>query len=275
MRILVTGSQGFLGQHIVTALAKYDVKVFATGRRAAEGVLGCDLTKPDEVSRLIMGVSPDCIIHCAAHVPADFKQYQDKKSAQISLSMLTSILAASKCRVVYASSMSVYGSNSTPPVSEEDAVNSDTEYGKGKLDGEGYIAQARRPGISVRLPGLFGLPRKGGLVYNLLSALKCERYIELPKHPTIWAAMHVSDAAESMAKLSVMAQDHYEIINLGYSGVYSIDRLIKMASEIYECNIDYDLNHPGFEFNLTRAKRYSVAPSCSLMQALIRFGHEI
>lgn len=61
-RILITGSTGFLGRHIVPALraAFGGAELVAVGRRDA------DLLQPGAPARLLADVKPDVVVHLAA-----------------------------------------------------------------------------------------------------------------------------------------------------------------------------------------------------------------
>ena len=59
MRILVTGSSGFTGQHFVTEAKALGHKVFG---------LDCDIRNFDDVSDRLSSVCPECIVHLGAKI---------------------------------------------------------------------------------------------------------------------------------------------------------------------------------------------------------------
>src|SRR3954453_19523675 len=61
--ILVTGGGGFLGQHLVARLRRQGCTQLAVPRKHE-----CDLTRQDEVDRLVDKVRPDVVFHLAAQV---------------------------------------------------------------------------------------------------------------------------------------------------------------------------------------------------------------
>ena len=78
MRILLTGSNGLFGQHLLTLLTHHkDYQVIATGKGENRNPAGnytylpCDLTSEDSVKKLIESARPDYLIHAAAKTQVD------------------------------------------------------------------------------------------------------------------------------------------------------------------------------------------------------------
>jgi nucleoside-diphosphate-sugar epimerase len=276
MRYLVTGAQGFLGAQLVHTLRTVGAEVTATGRRSAENVYCCDLTDASAVARMMDEVFPDCVIHCAAYVPKTIKAYQDIDGANAGYRMLDNLLNGSDCPVVFVSSMTVYGAAREQPVVEEDAGNPVSAYGEGKWQAELRLKADGRPSLAVRIPGLFGPARRGGLVHNVVSALKHGHPDpQLPESAVLWAAMHVEDAAECIVKLASAPMHNHEAVHIGYRGAYSIDRFVALACEIFGGHIDYVVEQPRFEFNLSRAESRDAVPTNSFRDALEKFGAQL
>ncbi len=276
MRLLVTGAQGFLGGEIVKQLQHSCSQVVPLGRRPAEDIYCCDLTDPLEMQTMISQVRPDRVIHCAAYVPQFMEAYKSVAHANESLGMIKNLLATCGCPVVFMSSMTVYGSTSKCPVQEEDAGVPQNAYGEGKWQAELLLRTHNYPTLAIRIPGLFGPARPSGLIYNVLYALKYGSTLpKLPDSLVLWAAMHVSDAAAGVIKLSKMKMDNHHSINFGYRGKFAIDQFLTMAAEISGQENFYTLKHPEFEFDVTRADSLGVVPDKTFRDALIQFSLEI
>jgi nucleoside-diphosphate-sugar epimerase len=254
MRILVTGANGYLGKYICKKLQKEFFIIPITHKEY-------DLCDMKQVENLMWIYRPDKIIHCAANVPETIDDYNDYKNAMLNLLMLDNIIAESECPIIYISSMA--------------ADNPTTEYGKSKAIGEKHLRSDERPALSVRLPGLFGLPKHSGLIYNVLHEIQMDRKPILPDKPITWAAMNVNDAAESIVKLATSDINKYETIDIGYRDIYSIDSFYRLVCALYDKKYNYNIVHPLVKFDLMIADKYGAVPKIDFRDAISKFGNEI
>src|SRR5262245_23998694 len=151
---LVTGGAGFIGSHLVDALAARGHRVrvldnFSTGRRenlASAGgrveVVEGDLTRPGDVRRASEGV--ELVFHqgALASVPRSVADplATHEACATGTLHVLQAAREAGARRVVYAASSSAYGNSTAPSKHEDDATRPLSPYAVAKLAGEHYCA---------------------------------------------------------------------------------------------------------------------------------------
>ncbi|NCC84308.1 MAG: NAD(P)-dependent oxidoreductase [Clostridia bacterium] len=273
MRVLITGAQGYLGSYIVEILRhKQGVHLIPTGRTDAEGVLRCDLANRRDVESLLGMTLPDCVLHCAAYVPKQAEEYNEKNASMANVEMLRNLLDFSTCPLFFISSMTVYGEPIERPAKESDPRCPSSAYAESKSACEELLEHSGRSGFALRLPGLFGLPRRSGVVYNVLSALKKTEVVRLPEHPVVWASMDVCDASLSIAQLILgRIPKSFKVLNIGYRGGQSLNLLLQYASKISGNEpLKYTVRHPFFEFDLENAEHYGVVPSISFYDALER-----
>jgi nucleoside-diphosphate-sugar epimerase len=272
-RVLLTGSHGFLGKELSKYLRKMHFDVIETTRNGENDTISCDLTIRQDVEFLINSVNPDIIVHAAAYVPKDEKGYFNKKKNSLNLLMLSHLIEEnlSNVKIVYISSMTVYGDNKKGVSNENDFCFPASEYARNKLEGERLLLSSFNNFAIVRIPGLFGKERREGLVMNLIKSTLNNNKLSLPKKPTMWAAMEVGDAAQAIVKLiqSFALLKKQEVINIGYDEVYSINRLIKLHNEISGVYLECEITHPKFIFDLTKLKQISGLPSRGLKDAMI------
>ena len=74
MKVLITGSNGLLGQKLISQ-GRRDVQIFSTGRTRPKHGQGdfepLDVTDAQQVKRLLERVGPDWVIHAAALTDVD------------------------------------------------------------------------------------------------------------------------------------------------------------------------------------------------------------
>lgn len=200
--ILVTGATGYLGQAVMRQAhaAKLDVR----------GVSRADVDLLDQaaVDRFLQAADPTRILHLAAEVPKTPAAYDDHEAALRSIAMVEHLLGHGSS-IVFASSR-IAGQPSCA-------------YAWGKLVAECLVW----PYLVLRLPGLFGLPRRDGVIYE--AAKRGDVRDSYGPYP----AMHVDDAAAAI--LRACADDYQGASHrrLGYGTVEEFrERVAQFAREL-------------------------------------------
>ncbi|MFM9879521.1 MAG: NAD-dependent epimerase/dehydratase family protein [Burkholderiaceae bacterium] len=232
--LLVTGAGGYLGGRILAQLQQRGLPVLGIGRtpdRAGACGLVCDLLDPLAVSQLMAQHTASPVLHCAAVVPKEAGGYADAQAAEQSLQMLRNVLAAQPAQIILTSSMTVYP-DGTRLACEADARAEAGGYAAAKLAAERLLlARQGRCDVVLRLPGLFGGPRRSGLLYNAaLAYARGERPVLAQPLPQ-WAALHVDDAAELCLRAALSPPAGPCVLNAGYPDAMSIpDALRQLAA---------------------------------------------
>ena len=238
--ILVTGASGYLGKQVIERLDERGLQSISVGLSNRTSSISCDLTKPQKVQKLFEQTNPSAIIHCAAIVPKTAAEYSNRRAAENSVSMLQNLAEVAPCKIVFPSSMTVYAKAQHFPVFEDDVQIPDTGYAYGKWVAEQILLNRQLPGdVVFRLPGLFGLPRRSGLLYNATKAFLTEGTFDVNPSSGIWAAMAVQDAAEYLIKAALTSSTHpAQAINMGYPGEFTVISAVEKIAKI--CNIEWE-----------------------------------
>lgn len=248
-KILVTGSSGFLGSHVVDVLDEkgYEVVLFdlesSTYKKDSHNEIIGDILNYDEVLSAVKGC--DAIFHFAAQADIDISTTNPLKTIEQNIIGTSNILEASTKvginRFIFASTIYVYS-------------NLGSFYKASKQSCEKIIEEYRRQFdldyTILRFGSLYG-PRANkfnAIESFLIAALKKQKIVRKGDGEEIREYIHARDAAE----LSVKAlSDDYKNKHLILTGSEQIKvkDLLKMINEILGGEIlieyvqDYDPSH--------------------------------
>ncbi len=145
MKILITGSNGLLGQKIVKRCIKHRVPFIATSKgvnrnpECPEGnYISLDLQQSDEVKKLVSDQKPTAIIHTAALTNVDYCEANPEECHQVNVVASRILYEAAKSIQAHFELLSTDfvfdGENG--PYKEEDPVNPLSVYAQSKVDAE-------------------------------------------------------------------------------------------------------------------------------------------
>jgi UDP-glucose 4-epimerase len=172
--ILVTGGSGFIGRHVCSNLAAHGANVIALDRRGLDGSaceptclsLECDITDKDYVERIFQQYSFTTIVHLASILNTASRE-NPLNATQVNIVGSLNILEAARKfrvpRVLYGSSISVYGSRpdqSRDGVLEVEPAAPGDVYGAAKryveIVGEVYRQRLGIQFVALRISSVIG-----------------------------------------------------------------------------------------------------------------------
>lgn len=167
MKILITGANGLLGQHLVKLLLDTTAHdIIATGKGDPRYVVqnsrlhyyALDITDGMAVHLLFEKLLPDTIVHCAALTQADECELNPIKAWEINVTATRFIVDAAKkinAFLIFISTDFVFdGING--PYKETDTVNPVSYYGSTKVAAEKSVAESGLPYAIARTCLLYG-----------------------------------------------------------------------------------------------------------------------
>lgn len=217
---LVTGGTGMIGAMLVERLlsAGYQVRVLARrrlpfsffGRPVQVGV--GDICDPAAVGRLVEGA--DVVFHLAAklHIPDPPPQLRAeywRVNVEGTHSVVEQAVAAGVRRLVYISTVTVYGPRDGQVMDESAPPRPDTIYSRTKLEGEQVALTAQCAGndkpltVVLRLATVYG-PRQRGNFQRLVQALARGRFVPVGDGRNHRTLVYVRDAVEA----TLLAAEH-------------------------------------------------------------------
>lgn len=238
MKILVTGSEGFLGKHLVKILQSDGHEVIGW-----DIVNGHDVNEPIEVADIPV---VEAIFHLACPVdPGNYEQVAIdtiETSSRGTLNML-GLAKYLKAKFLYVSSSEVYGDNELPFIETDQILvepNCDRSYyGVSKLFGEvATLNYHRYKGVDVRIVRPFNIYGPGmsdkdsRVIPSFMRKMK-------GKDPFVIYGMglhkrsfcYIDDFIEGMVRAMFKDNTNGEIFNIGTTDVITIVELASLMDE--------------------------------------------
>jgi UDP-glucose 4-epimerase len=250
VRILVTGSSGFVGGSFGRFAARAGHEVLGVGRASQPGVgwpgahAQADVSSSD-LSEVIASFAPDVLLHAAgtASVGGSLAHpLDDLRAAVLTWANVLDSVRRSGARplLLFPSSAAVYGDSSELPAREDAAPRPISPYGFHKAACELLAREyAECFGLSLvvcRLFSVFGEAQRRLLVWELYRQFASEA-------PVVWLEgtgeetrdyMHVEDASAAMLELAASPArqrdgGHFAIVNVA-SGEET--RVLELAAQV-------------------------------------------
>ncbi|MEO0088940.1 MAG: GDP-mannose 4,6-dehydratase [candidate division WOR-3 bacterium] len=149
MKILITGSEGFVGRYLLNFLLNKGYEVYGTYYASPievkENLFFLDIRKKEDVKNLLEKLKPEGIFHLAAQTSVAFSYQEEYLTYEVNtlgtLNFLWAIKElALKSRFIYISTAEVYGSGKErKKMKEEDELNPISPYALSKFFAERIV----------------------------------------------------------------------------------------------------------------------------------------
>ena len=250
-KILITGVGGFIGSHVARRFLAEGYSVvgvddLSSGKRAniPDGVqfIQGDLKDLATINRL----PTDCrqILHLAGQSSGEISF--DDPVADLEMNVISTLrlidygIRHSAERIIYASSMSVYGSVPDAPISESHHPKPLSCYGVGKLSSENYlrIYQNKLPFVAMRMFNVYGPGqdlrnlRQGMVSIYLAQALVSGRIEVKGGLERFRDFIFIDDVVEAWYRASTRSEAINNAINIGTGIRTSVSELLRSIHDL-------------------------------------------
>jgi nucleoside-diphosphate-sugar epimerase len=220
---VITGAAGFIGRIVAARLSKLGdvgqvrlVDRIVPPAHAKFACLQADLTDRDQLAKVLDGA--DRVIHLAA-LPGGASEANPNASREINLDAALNLMdtlgsSGRRPRLVYASSIAVFGTPFPEMIDDNSVPRPAMVYGTHKLMIECALADALRRrtlnGIALRLPGIIARPYgaggfKSAFASDIVHAIRNGEPYEVPvdEGATMWL-LSSACCADALIHASVM-----------------------------------------------------------------------
>lgn len=199
-KILLTGVNGQVGHALNAALAKFSLgepfELIGLTRNQL------DLSREDEIRRVIRDIKPSIIINPAAYTAVDRAESEPELAFAINAQapkVMAEAAAQLNASLIHFSTDYVYDGQKSSAYLETDAVNPLSVYGKTKLAGEQAIAQVGLPHLILRTSWVYGAYGKNFLKTILrLSAEHEKLRIVSDQYGTPTSSLSIAEATAQL-----------------------------------------------------------------------------
>jgi dTDP-4-dehydrorhamnose reductase len=214
--LLITGGSGYLGRYL-TAKAVDSFQVYTTYTRHPDQIkagqaLPLDLTRRDDVLRLITNLAPQAIIHAAAVNPGSGDDETMRQINALGSRYVAEAAVGVGARLVHVSSDMVHSGRNAP-------YNDDTPpsplggYGRSKAEAEAAVTEIDPAAAIVRTSLIYGLEEMDrgteGFVARLRAGQPLVLFSDSIRQP-VW----VESLAEALLRLAGPNADFAGLLNV-------------------------------------------------------------
>ena len=221
-KILITGSNGLLGQSIQTVFKREsEFELYPTSVEEKSDISNSlnysklDTTKRDDVKKIVREISPEVIINCAAYTDVDGCETHKEQCWKLNVEAVNNLITAvrtANARIIHYSTDYVFdGKNG--PYSEEDKTDPVSYYGRSKLASENALKTGGLDYTIIRTMVLYGtgINVKPNFALWLISKLSKNEQVNI-----------VDDQTGNYTVAEDLAYGTLKIIEKNCTGLYNI-----------------------------------------------------
>ena len=263
MKILLTGSEGFIGSHLTEKLIRlgYNVKAFVLynsfnslgwletcDKKFLEDleVITGDIRDPHGVNEAVKGC--DVIIHLAALIAIPYSYHSTQTYIDTNISGTLNLLQAARKynikRFIHTSTSEVYGTAKYVPIDENHPLQAQSPYSASKIGADNMVssfnASFQLPTVIVRPFNTYG-PRQSAravIPTIITQILNGSKSIKLGSTTPTRDFNYILDTVNAFISVLKSSKGVGDIFNFGSNYEISILDTVKLISKIMNCNID-------------------------------------
>tara|TARA_B100001057_G_scaffold453779_1_gene498910 strand:+ start:36360 stop:37268 length:909 start_codon:yes stop_codon:yes gene_type:complete len=255
MKIIVTGSSGFLAKNLIDLLAKKDYKILGADKNFLNKqkklknfkFIKSDFNNFNDLKKKFSKEKNiEALIHCGALQPKNedidtYKFFDTNVKSSLNLINLAKLLNIKN--IIYCSSFSVYGSKCTIPINEKENTDPENFYGLTKLLSEKifkfFSFKEKINIIILRFDGIYGVNQNlPGMVDDFTKKMLKNKKIEIFNNGSLRRnQVYVKDAAKSiLLSLKKISKTKFKIINIGGKNPITTKKLVNILKKKTKTN---------------------------------------
>lgn len=241
MKIAITGSNGFIGKHLVNELVKNPFFEIIHINRSDN----YDITDKKTLKKI---PNFDVLIHLAARVfvPSSYENPYDFYNTNVNgtLNMLE-LCRINNAKIIFMSSY-IYGIPEYQPINEQHKINSFNPYSNTKIIGEqlcqGYNMDYNLKTVILRPFNTYGIGQNNNFLIPLILEQAKTGKIELKDPAPKRDMLYIKDLISAIIKSITYDETSFEIFNIGSGKSFSVLEIANIIKNEINQNIQISFN---------------------------------
>ena len=237
MKIIITGSSGFLGKRLVKSLSKRNHDIFEY-----DILNGYDILNIEQLEKLFIEYNPDSIIHLAAC--SDLNIYREKPEISYKINVIGTRNILKICnkhnvRLLFASTCCCYGNNNVHPSDETSPLAPTEPYAKSKKQSEEDILKIGLPHCCMRLATFYGPQMRSALAPAIfIDKAHKNKTIEIHGDGKQSRTLTYIDDIVSGIVTIIESKPKYTVVNVTTEEVTTVLEMVDIAKKITKNDVE-------------------------------------
>ncbi len=245
-RVIILGSTGFLGKSLRQKLSgeKLNVKymVHKKQKKLQKNEFLGDILNKKSLLKIVK--DDDIIVNLVGQYSDDLSNFFDI-NIKGGLNLIEIAKIKKNIKIIFASSINVYGDNCKSPFKETDIPNPMTSYGIGKfLTEQLYEKYSKLYGFDttiLRFSNIYGIGKKSGIIKNILSSNK-KNPINFTHHGNQYRDfLYIDDAIDGLIQTLKLKSKTFNIFNISSGKKISPIQIMKLIEKQSKKKIYFNL----------------------------------
>lgn len=295
MKILITGSQGFLARNLSKKLNKFGFICYGIGRGNWKGNTHKKWGYYKNISGTInennlqkyKKIKFKYIIHCAGGASPNtslIKSISQKQDYEKNVSSIYSILdyfvsKNSKPKILFISTISVYGNTKLKKIKEENKLNPISDYSLNKVIAEtickNFYQNFNIDVLILRGSSLYGPGLRRQMIHDVCSKIAKKQNIFYGSGKEVRDFIHINDFIELIKRVIIKGFNGYLVVNAGSGNGIKIADVINYILKKLKKNVKPKFNNFGSKVNpislvpnIVKAKKFNWSPKVNFYKGL-------
>ena len=247
-KILIIGSNGFIGKSLSNYLKKY-YSIYKMNRNILKENsknVRCDISK-NKLFKKKMSKLPnfEYVINLSGQIEKGKSRMYN--NIFIGNKNIINFFKNEKTILIYFSTILVYG-NSKDLITSNSTLKPQSYYAKIKAKTENLYEKTSKNFIILRIANVYDDKlEKKGLLKNIIDAIRNNNVIKINQMKSIRNYIHIFDL-NRMLRLIISKKLNLYKINIGYENI-SNEKMIKIFNKIFKCYINFDNLNKSFTYD--------------------------